>query len=71
LLYFWSALIAFGGVALSIMRGPWLVVSVAGGLAAVGMLMSLVPRMRARIGRHRTPPPRPSPTRDPAGVGRP
>jgi hypothetical protein len=35
------------------------------------MLMSLVPRMRARIGRHRTPPPRPSPTRDPAGVGRP
>jgi UDP-GlcNAc:undecaprenyl-phosphate GlcNAc-1-phosphate transferase len=71
LLYFWSALLAFGGVALSITRGPWRVISILGGLAAVGMLMSLVPRMRARIGRHRTPPPRPSPTRDPAGVGRP
>ena len=28
LLYFWSALIAFGGVALSIYRGPWVVVAV-------------------------------------------
>ncbi len=71
LLYFWSALLAFGGVALSITRGPWRVISILGGLAAVGMLMSLVPRMRARIRRRRTPPPRPSPTRDPAGVGRP
>jgi UDP-GlcNAc:undecaprenyl-phosphate GlcNAc-1-phosphate transferase len=71
LLYFWSALLAFGGVALSITRGPWRVISILGGLAAVGMLMSLVPRMRARIRRRRTPPPRPSPARDPAGVGRP
>jgi len=71
LLYFWSALLAFGGVALSITRGPWRVISILGGLAAVGMLMSLVPRMRGRIRRRRTPPPRPSPTRDPAGVGRP
>jgi len=71
LLYFWSALLAFGGVALSITRGPWRVISILGGLAAVGMLMSLVPRMRARIRRRRTPPPSPSPTRDPAGVGRP
>ncbi len=71
LLYFWSALLAFGGVALSITRGPWRVISILGGLAAVGMLMSLVPRMRVRIRRRRTPPPRPSPTRDPAGVGRP
>jgi UDP-GlcNAc:undecaprenyl-phosphate/decaprenyl-phosphate GlcNAc-1-phosphate transferase len=71
LLYFWSALLAFGGVALSITRGPWRVISILGGLAAVGMLMSLVPRMRSRIRRRRTPPPRPSPTRDPAGVGRP
>ncbi len=71
LLYFWSALLAFGGVALSITRGPWRVISILAGLAAVGMLMSLVPRMRARIRRRRTPPPRPSPTRDPAGVGRP
>jgi len=71
LLYFWSALLAFGGVALSITRGPWRVISILGGLAAVGTLMSLVPRMRARIRRRRTPPPRPSPTRDPAGVGRP
>ena len=71
LLYFWSALLAFGGVALSITRGPWRVISILAGLAAVGMLMSLVPRMRGRIRRRRTPPPRPSPTRDPAGVGRP
>ena len=71
LLYFWSALLAFGGVALSITRGPWRVISILGGLAAVGVLMSLVPRMRARLRRRRTPPPRPTPTRDPAGVGRP
>ena len=31
LLYFWSAVLAFGAVAMSISRGPWLVVSAVGG----------------------------------------
>ena len=46
LLYFWSALLAFGGVALSLTWGPWLVVSVAAGLALCGLLASAVPRLR-------------------------
>lgn len=71
LLYFWSALLAFGGVALSIMRGPWLVVAVFGVLAVVGVLMSAVPRLRAAGGRHAAGRHRSVPARDPAGAGRP
>ena len=83
LLYFWSALLAFGGVALSLMRGPWLVISVLCVLAAIGLVMSAVPRLRSNRGRHaagrhsagrptRPPPePVPEPARGPAGVGRP
>jgi UDP-GlcNAc:undecaprenyl-phosphate GlcNAc-1-phosphate transferase len=83
LLYFWSALLAFGGVALSLMRGPWLVISVLCVLAAIGLVMSAVPRLRSDRGRHaagrhsagrptRPPPePVPEPARGPAGVGRP
>ena len=71
LLYFWSALLAFGGVALSIMRGPWIVVSVLSVLTVVGLLMSLVPRLRASLKRRRAIPQHAAPTGDPAGVGRP
>jgi UDP-GlcNAc:undecaprenyl-phosphate GlcNAc-1-phosphate transferase len=75
LLYFWSALLAFGGVALSIMRGPWLVVVLLAALAAVGLLMSVVPRLRWTRGRHAAgrhrPVERAEPARDPAGVGPP
>ena len=82
LLYFWSALLAFGGVALSLMRGPWLVISVLCVLAAIGLLMSAVPRLRSSRGRHAAgrhaagqptrpvPEPVPEPARGPAGVGR-
>ena len=45
LLYFWSALLALGGVALSIYRGFWVVVIMAA-VAAVGAIVSLVPRLR-------------------------
>jgi UDP-GlcNAc:undecaprenyl-phosphate GlcNAc-1-phosphate transferase len=74
LLYFWSALLAFGGVALSLMRGPWLVISVLSALAAIGMLMSAIPRLRRGRGRHaagRHTPPVPEPAPDPVGTGRP
>jgi UDP-GlcNAc:undecaprenyl-phosphate GlcNAc-1-phosphate transferase len=45
LLYFWSALLALGGVALSIYRGFWVVIIMLA-VAAVGMIVSLVPRLR-------------------------
>jgi UDP-GlcNAc:undecaprenyl-phosphate/decaprenyl-phosphate GlcNAc-1-phosphate transferase len=82
LLYFWSALLAFGGVALSLMRGPWPVISVLCALAAVGLLMSAVPRLRSNRGRHAAgrhaagqptlpvPEPVPEPAHGPARVGR-
>ena len=47
LLWFWSALVAFGGVAMSFSRGPWVVVSVLAGLAVFGLLLSAVPRLRS------------------------
>ena len=45
LLYFWSALLALGGVALSIYRGAWVVVAIVA-TAAVGLVVSLIPRLR-------------------------
>jgi UDP-GlcNAc:undecaprenyl-phosphate GlcNAc-1-phosphate transferase len=48
LLYYWSALLAFGGVAFSIAPGPWAVAAVVAALAAVGIVLSAVPRFRRR-----------------------
>jgi UDP-GlcNAc:undecaprenyl-phosphate GlcNAc-1-phosphate transferase len=48
LLYFWSALLAFAGVGLSYDRGEWLVIGTLCSLAAVGILVSVVPGMRTR-----------------------
>ncbi len=45
LLYFWTALLAFGGVALAIFHGPWVVLAVLAGGAALGVLLVVVPRM--------------------------
>jgi UDP-GlcNAc:undecaprenyl-phosphate GlcNAc-1-phosphate transferase len=47
LLYFWSAVLAFGAVAMAISRGPWLVVSVVGGLLAAGLMVTAIPRLRS------------------------
>ena len=47
LLYYWSALLALGGVALSIYRGPWVVVVVVA-IGVVGGVLSLVPGLRNR-----------------------
>ncbi len=47
LLYFWSALLAFGGAALSIYRVA-LVLAVMMSIAAVGVLFSVVPGLRQR-----------------------
>ena len=46
ILYFWSALLAFGGVAASFARGPWLIVGILGGLTVFGLLISAMPRLR-------------------------
>jgi UDP-GlcNAc:undecaprenyl-phosphate GlcNAc-1-phosphate transferase len=48
LLYFWSALLAGGGVAFAITRRPWSVVAAVGALAVIGLLASVVPRLRRR-----------------------
>jgi UDP-GlcNAc:undecaprenyl-phosphate GlcNAc-1-phosphate transferase len=45
LLYYWSALLALGGVALSIYRGPWVVVVVVA-IGVVGGVLSIVPGLR-------------------------
>jgi UDP-GlcNAc:undecaprenyl-phosphate GlcNAc-1-phosphate transferase len=49
LLYFWSALLALGGVALSIYRGVWVVVTTLV-VAAVAAVVSVVPGLRTRRG---------------------
>ena len=49
IMYFWTALLAFGGVAASVSRGPLRVLSVVGAIALVGVAMALVPRLRARV----------------------
>jgi UDP-GlcNAc:undecaprenyl-phosphate GlcNAc-1-phosphate transferase len=48
LLYFWSALLAFGGVGLSIFHGPWVLVLMLSAGAALGVLVSVVPRWQGR-----------------------
>ncbi|MDT4892053.1 MAG: UDP-GlcNAc:undecaprenyl-phosphate/decaprenyl-phosphate GlcNAc-phosphate transferase [Pseudonocardiales bacterium] len=55
LLYFWSALLALGGVAVSIYRGPWAIVVVVL-VGAVGGVFSLVPGLRARRATPAVPP---------------
>jgi UDP-GlcNAc:undecaprenyl-phosphate GlcNAc-1-phosphate transferase len=47
LLYYWSALLALGGVALSIYRGPWVVVLVVA-IGVIGGVLSIVPGLRNR-----------------------
>ena len=48
LLCFWSALVAFGGVGLSFEHSQVLVVTLLCALAVVGLLLSVVPSLRAR-----------------------
>ncbi|MEO8889089.1 MAG: MraY family glycosyltransferase [Jatrophihabitantaceae bacterium] len=50
LLYFWSALVAFGVVGFAVYRGPWILVSMILAGVLVGVLVSLVPRLRSRRG---------------------
>jgi UDP-GlcNAc:undecaprenyl-phosphate GlcNAc-1-phosphate transferase len=47
LLYFWSAVLAFGAVVMSVSNGPWLVISVVGALLAAGLLVTAIPRLRS------------------------
>jgi len=49
IMYFWTALLAFGGVAASVSRGPLRVLSVVGAIALVGVLLAVVPRVRGRV----------------------
>ena len=47
LLYFWSAVLAFGAVAMAISNGPWLVLTVVAALLAAGVLATAIPRLRS------------------------
>jgi UDP-GlcNAc:undecaprenyl-phosphate/decaprenyl-phosphate GlcNAc-1-phosphate transferase len=47
IIYFWSALLASGGVAMAITDDPFTVLSAVAVLAAVALLLSSVPRLRA------------------------
>jgi len=47
IMYFWSALLAFGGVSLTITDGPLLVLAVMATLGVVAVLASGIPRLRA------------------------
>jgi UDP-GlcNAc:undecaprenyl-phosphate/decaprenyl-phosphate GlcNAc-1-phosphate transferase len=47
IIYFWSALLAFGGVAVAISDDPLTVLSVVAVLAVVALVLSGVPRLRA------------------------
>jgi len=47
LMYAWSALIGFGGVAVSLSSGPALPLSLAAGLAIIVLIVSSLPRLRA------------------------
>ena len=51
IMYFWTALVAFGGVAVSISGGPLPVLAVTGLLAAVALVLSNVGRLHAARGR--------------------
>ncbi len=55
LMYFWSALIAAGGVTFAITHRTWTVLVTLAGLALIGLLMSAVPRLVGprRLGAHR------------------
>jgi UDP-GlcNAc:undecaprenyl-phosphate/decaprenyl-phosphate GlcNAc-1-phosphate transferase len=48
LLYFWSALLAFGGVAASFAEGLWLVMGVVAALVLLGLVISAVPSLRSQ-----------------------
>ena len=51
IMYFWTALLAFGGVAASVSRGPLRVLWAVGALALLGLAAGRLPRLRARLGR--------------------
>ena len=47
IMYFWTALIGFGAVAVSVSGGPLPVVAVVGAVTALALVVSSVPRLRA------------------------
>jgi UDP-GlcNAc:undecaprenyl-phosphate/decaprenyl-phosphate GlcNAc-1-phosphate transferase len=76
LLYFWTALLAFGGTAVSVFRGVWVWVTIIGAGVLLGIVLLVVPRLTSRrrhvrAADHSPPPvaPAPAPTAG-AGSGR-
>jgi UDP-GlcNAc:undecaprenyl-phosphate GlcNAc-1-phosphate transferase len=48
IMYFWSALVAFGGVSLSVVDQPEMIGLVVGGIALIALLLTNLSRLRAR-----------------------
>jgi hypothetical protein len=55
-MYFCSAVIGAGVVALSVTQGPLVVISIAGSLAVVALLLVSLPRLHAIYRAHRARP---------------
>ncbi|MCW2621603.1 MAG: hypothetical protein JWL64_1205, partial [Frankiales bacterium] len=49
-MYFWTALLAFGGVAASVAGGPARALSIVAALSALALVVTALPRLRR--GRH-------------------
>ena len=47
LMWFWTALLAFGGVATAVAGGPLTALGITGALAVVAIVASSVPRLRS------------------------
>ena len=54
-MYFWSALFGAGVVALSVTKGPLVVVSFGGSLAVVALVLVNMPRLRTAYRARRHP----------------
>lgn len=52
LFYFWAAIVAFGGVAISLIDNLGLVLGMVGALAMIGLILVSVPRLRAQRRTH-------------------
>lgn len=51
LLYFWTALLAFGGVSFAIVPRPWVLAAIIGAGVLLGLAISLIPGLRGRASR--------------------
>jgi UDP-GlcNAc:undecaprenyl-phosphate GlcNAc-1-phosphate transferase len=59
LLYFWTALLAFGGVSFAIVPRPWVLAAIIAAGVLLGLAISLTPGLRGRASRPNRSPAQP------------